>query len=423
MRRNKQPIIFLLTVLLALSLSGLSCASGTVDPGIKAPDEPDNGEYTGAAGDENGTLDGPVEEEYKGESGCDEMETVRLTAAPAEPGDLSYIFPMGLMTNAHVTPVDHQYYFWQETDVPPDRYPVYSPADGYIKSIAYLENDYIVHIEHSCDVYSIYIHLEQLAGPIQEYNGQVTWGNGVNLRVPVKAGELFAYDGGTAGFDFSLHDERVLLPGYINPESYIAESWKVHTVDPYDYFDEPVRSRLLEKNLRQAEPPGGKIDHDIFSRLSGNWFVENTNGYAGAVNTDEPIKADQQVGYWNTHLAVAPDPIDPSVTIVSFGWFEGRCEQYAVKEPFIHPSDVSVDTGMVKYELYEWLYVHRGTGEPWGHMNLSFADDLKLELGNQLGGTVLFQLMDETRLKMEIFPRITADEVSGFTENAVIYER
>lgn len=38
---------------------------------------------------------------------CQGKERVRLTAAPADPNDLAYIFPMGLMTGAHVTPVDH----------------------------------------------------------------------------------------------------------------------------------------------------------------------------------------------------------------------------------------------------------------------------------------------------------------------------
>jgi len=365
----------------------------------------------------------PGEVEVAMDTNCLDLDKVLLSAAPAEANDLAYIFPMGLMTNAHVTPVDHQYYYWDDTDVPVERYPIFSPADGYITHISFIGEDYRMIIEHSCDVYSIYIHLEQLAGPIAEHDGQVTWEQSVSLRVPVKAGDIIAFDGGTNGFDFSLHDERVILPGFIDPESYIAESWKVHTVDPYDYFDDSMRSHLLEKNLRQIAPLGGKIDYDINGRLSGNWFVENTNGYAGTVRDNTPIKPDQQIGYWNTHLAIAPDPIDSSVTKVSFGWFDGQCLVGAIKPPHIAPSDISPETGVVKWELWVWLYVHGDTGEPWGHLDQEMATDLELGFGQEMYGTVLFQLLDGEHLKMETFPGKTANEVTGFTEKALIYTR
>ena len=76
-------------------------------------------------------------------------------------------------------------------------------------------------------------------------------------RIPVTGGEIIAYDGGTAGFDFSVHDARVILPGFVRPETYEVEPWKIHTIDPYDVFVEPVRSQLLAKNVRQVEPLGG----------------------------------------------------------------------------------------------------------------------------------------------------------------------
>jgi len=354
---------------------------------------------------------------------CLDLDKVLLSAAPAEANDLAYIFPMGLMTNAHVTPVDHQYYYWDNTDVPVERYPIFSPADGYITHISFIGEDYRVIIEHSCDIYSIYIHLEQLAGPIAEYDGQVTWEQPVSLQAPVRAGDIIAFDGGTNGFDFSLHDETVILPGFINPESYIAEPWKVHTVDPYDYFDESTRSHLLEKNLRQVEPLGGKIDYDISGRLSGTWFVENTNGYAGIIRDNTPIKPNQQIGYWNTHLAIAPDPIDSSVTKVSFGWFNGQCLVGAIKPPHIAPSDISPETGIVKWELWVWLYIHSDTGEQWRYFYQEMTTDLKLGFGQEMYGTVLFQLLDGEHLKMETFPGKTASEVTGFTEKALIYTR
>jgi len=215
----------------------------------------------------------------------------------------------------------------------------------------------------------------------------------------------------------------VTLPGFIKPGSYVAEPWKVHTVDPYDYFAKPVRDRLLEKNLRQVAPLGGKIDHDVPGTLSGNWFVEDTYGYAGISQPATPVKPDAQVGYWNTHLAIAPDPLDPSAIIVSFGWFEERCAQLVVKEPFLLPEEVTASTGPVKYELWNWQYLRRETGESWGHPQWIMATDIILVPGYEMHGTVLLRVLEGEHLMMETFPGMFAEEVTGFTGNAAIYER
>ncbi|MFC2036242.1 M23 family metallopeptidase [Chloroflexota bacterium] len=350
-------------------------------------------------------------------------ELVRLIASPANPSDIAHIFPMGLMSGAHITPVDHQYYFWNDLNVPLEKYPVYSPADGYVINVQFLDNDYIVFIEHSSYVQTEFIHLEKLVGPLTHIDGKVSWGKPVNVRVPVKAGEMIALDGGTNGFDFSVHDYSVTLTGFVNPDSYTVEPWKIHTVDPYAYFIEPVLSQLLDKNVRQIEPLGGEIDYDIPGRLIGNWFVEDTNGYAGLIQSADPIKPDQQIGYWNTHLAIAPDPVDPTTIIVSLGLFDGKTAQLAVKDINPDPENVSAETGLVKYELMDWSYVYGKDQEAWQGITRKFENDIKVRIYDHVRGVVLFQLLDEEHLKMEAFPGMTAAEVSSFTENAKIYVR
>jgi hypothetical protein len=158
---------------------------------------------------------------------CIERPDVRFTAAPADPNDLSHIYPLGLMTGSHVTPVDHQYYYWASLDVPVERYTVHSPANGVVVEVGYQPPDYRVIIEHSCNVYTIWILLERLAGPLAHLDGAIPSSRPHYERIPVSAGEIIAYDGGTAGFDFSVHDARVLLPGFVRPESYALEPWKV----------------------------------------------------------------------------------------------------------------------------------------------------------------------------------------------------
>jgi hypothetical protein len=429
----KKALINLLIILLLLPMILTSCMSHKYDAAKPFPDESQpNIENT--TSDEK--TDSPsASEKTNNQSNhsdlrkvfsrgqCEERELVRLTAAPAYSHDLAYILPMGLMTGAHVTPVDHQYYFWDDMRAPLDRYSIHSPADGYVVKVDFLENDYHVVIEHSCDVYSIFIHLEQLTGPLEYLKDLVSWGKPQYVRIPVKAEETIAFDGGTAGFDFSVHNNTVILPGFINPLSYVVEPWKIHTVDPYEYFDEPVRSQLLTKNIRQIEPLGGKIDYDLSGRLIGNWFMEGSNGYQGISPTEDPILPDQKKGYWNTHLAIAHDPIDPSTIIVSLGWFEEGSAQLAVKEPDPLPVDVSIETGLVKYELWDWQYVHDTNGQSWHTTGQRMAKDIKAVLGHQIRGVVLFQLLDNMHLKMEAFPGLKTDEVFNFTERARIYER
>ncbi len=416
--RTKMKRIISLILVLIILIAGCSGDIETETPAeVRVPEEK-------TAPRDSGIVE---EEDEQEEPGIDEPEIVEevfLTEAPADIDDISYIYPLGLMFGSHVTPVDHQYYFWNDLDVLLERFPVYSPADGYAIHISYLRdnNDYIVFLEHSEHVQVEYIHLERLAGPIEQINGTINDERGWYGRIPVKAGEIIAYDGGTNGFDFSVHDYSMTLPGFINPDTYVAEPWKIHTADPYDYFIEPLRSRLLEKNVRQVEPLGGKIDYDIPGRLIGNWFEEGSNGYAGKVYQG-PLEPGYQVGYWNSHLAIAPDAIDPSAVIVSIGWFNGISLQSAVNNLYIRPEDVSVETGIVKYELIDWGYVCGEDEEPWGDITDPAAKDIRVKLYSNIRGTVLFQLIEEHRLKMEAFHGLTADEVTGFTENARIYVR
>jgi len=399
----------LLIVVLILTLSVFSCTIPESTPQS----------FQTIEADSKSTIPSVIPESGNSE----EQEQITLAVSPANPSDIAHIFPLGLMTGSHVTPVDHQYYFWNELDVPLNRYPVYSPADGYVINVQFLDNDYIVFIEHSPSVQTEFIHLEKLVGPLAHLEGKVTWNKPARVRVPVKTGEIFALDGGTNGFDFSVHDYSVTLNGFINPDSYKAEPWKIHTADPYDYFSDPVRSVLLAKNVRQIEPFGGKIDYDIPGRLMGNWFVEGTNGYAGVTQSTGPIKPDQQIGYWNTHLAIAPDPIDPTVIIVSLGWFNDQTAQLAIRNINPHPEDISSETGMVEYELVDWSYVYGEGQKAWEGITRKFKKDIKVRTWDHIRATVLFQILDNERLKMEVFAEMSANEVSTFTGKAKIYSR
>jgi len=61
----------------------------------------------------------------------------------------------------------------------------------------------------------------------------------------------------------------VKLKGFVVPEQFNhRDPHKTHVVDPFDYLDEPLRSRLLAVNPRKTKPLGGKIDYDVDGRLA-----------------------------------------------------------------------------------------------------------------------------------------------------------
>lgn len=359
---------------------------------------------------------------FSGEQ-CQAREEVRFNSAPADPDQLAYIYPLGYMFGSHVTPVDHQYYYWSDPAAPLEQYAIASPADGVVVSVSFLQSDYRVVIEHSCDLYSIYIHLETLAGPLAELDGQVSFQQAWSGRIPVLAGEVIAYDGGTAGLDYSLHDGRVVLQGLIEPDTYAPEPWKIHTVDPYDYFEETVRERLLAVNLRQVPPLGGKIDHDLPGTPMGNWFVEGTNGYQGVVSTEGPVAPQQSVGYWNTHLAIAPDAIDPDVLMALHGTVSNNGGPFAISAASPDPRKVTLDSGPVKLVLVSWFY-QGSDGEHWFGQPAPMDAGIRVQrLEDQILGILLLQMLEADRLQAEFFIDHSSDEVQGFTEAAQIFER
>lgn len=67
-------------------------------------------------------------------------------------------------------------------------------------------------------------------------------------------------------------------------------------------------------------------------------------------------------------------------------------------------------------------YDHYDGDELWDSINL--VKGLKTKNNDiMIGGVVLFQLIEDQKLKVEFFPTETAETVSDFTEDVMIYER
>ena len=352
-------------------------------------------------------------------NGCAGEGTVEFSSPPMQIENIELIEPIGLMIGGHVTPIDHGYYYakmWNPQDGRKDAskfVDVLAPAAGVVTSVQSMPQeyassiigDYRIVIHYTCSFYTIYIHVNQLSPKLQEI---VDTGK----TVSIEAGEVI---GRAPGFDFSVHNDDITLKGFIVPESYTAEPWKLHNVDMFNYFEEPIRTQLLDRNIRQKEPRGGKIDYDVDGKLVGNWFEENTNGYFGRAEYQRGS------GYWSTHLAFAYNGLDPALIIVSLGDYNGEAKQFAVKDNVPDPAKVTIETGMVKYELVSFGYKTE-SGEDWDGWNFAKIQNAYGH-DDQVVGVVLVQILEDRKIKFEIFAGKKVVEVNGFTEKAKVYER
>jgi hypothetical protein len=361
----------------------------------------------------------------RGSSGCKGTGPGTITASPIALDDIAYIQPMGLMIGAHVTPIDHGYFYVKgAVAVPPVQVAVYSPIDGNVAFVTRTVrvaggggtyDDYAITIEATCTFRVVFSNLVRFAGGLGSTIGELQGNETKQPNYAVRAGELIGYTGLPTGFgiDVAVQDDDLTLTGFINPAQYTAaEVWKTHMADLFDYSAEPVKSAMLGLLERDAVPRWGKIDNDVDGKLVGNWFLVGSGGYAGLSNMRE--------GFSAGHLAVVHDGNDPGQVDVSFGNYQGSAQQFAVIGSTPDPLGVGESTGLVKYELGRLDPYSAVTGVSWDRK--TYLPHMRVR-GVGVSGTVLLQLTGSRTLKMEIFPGKAAAAVGGFDSSALMYER
>lgn len=346
--------------------------------------------------------------------------TVKFANAPMRNEDFRSMLPYGLVVGAHVTPIDHMYFEPADRSLGRDAYDVRAIADGVIYSIqprdvnvdtgAARAREWRMDIAHTCTFTSYFDLLTSITPEVEAaYNASRM---GPFHGFPIKAGQLVGHIGAQT-LDFGVYDYNITLPGFVVPEHYASESWKVHTVDPFPYFEEATRDALLAKMMRTAEPRAGKIDHDIDGALVGSWFKTGTNGYRGI----------DQSSYWRGHLSIAPNTYDPSHIIFSVGDFNGRATQFGIKGG-ADPFTITPASGIQTWELVQYDARDNITGAPgFGPGGIEPSHGITVTNREQVLGTVLVQMTGARSLKLELFPGSTAAQVTGFGENAWNYER
>jgi len=348
---------------------------------------------------------------------CESNDRKQMTHLPMNMDDVATFTPYGITAGAHVTPIDHLYFYPKES--PRDKYPVYAMADGYIVEISSRgvqvdtgnarPPEYRIIFQHSCQTVSYFDLVTKLDDSIKSQVGDMKPNDSKGgLRIPVKAGQEIGRIGAQS-LDTAVYNFSMTLKGFISPELYEAEFWKVHTDDFFSYFSQTHQDQMLAKSRRKVKPYSGKIDYDQPGKLIGNWFREGTNGYAGPKET-QGKPAENGQGYWSGHMAVFYDAINPSTVVISLGDYKGQPKSFAVKGNSPDPASISKDSGVTKYELT----TAPNSNNPAGGI---------MSGASQVQGVVLFQVLDGEKLKVEIFPDKVGSQVTGFTSAAMTYER
>ena len=409
-RLTKKKLIFILAVL--LTVSGATTYYFVREKGKT------NTQSTKKVNQQISETDSPAIKDGKSLSNgqCEGEDKPKLGTLPMKYDDFSFIIPYGLTVGNHVTPIDHQYFSPTVFNSPRDTYEVVAMADAKLVDISERTNDrgteYRLVFSMSCKLFYYYDLVTSLSPELKDLYDKHKSGQ-QKLDVSIKEGQLIGRIGGQT-LDFAVWDMDERLKGYVVPEHYSGEVWKIHTADPLNYYTDDLKDKVLSKYMRTTEPVSGKIDYDIDGKLVGNWFLEGTGGY---------IPKDKMGGgeYWKGHIAIVYDHYDPTSIVISMGDYGGEAMQFGAKGNTPDPASVDITTGIVKYELVEqdWESLN---GYSWDRNTLIKGLKAKNH-EDYVAGTVMVQMLENRKIKFEAFPGKRASQISAFTSNAKIFER
>lgn len=368
---------------------------------------------------------------------CHKNELVKYSVSPIVLEDIKFVQPIGELREGHIVPGDHGGFDYKTSPssspvavfmpangflVGVEKHP-YDPPPGYSRSLQH----YHIYLEHSCTFFTGFVHLTEFAPEMlaasrelqvlnQEKSGQP---KNIALRVPVKAGQVLGTTWSFGLLGMVAVDLTKTNTGYLKPESYRGENWRIHSVAGLDYFEEPLKSQILAKNPRTTNPRGGKIDFDVAGKLVGNWFLQGTNGLKGSSGSKPRQCGNWPCPYWEGHLALVYDYIDPTQLRVSVGFNHGLSGRtpFGVKGNGPDFKNIGVADGLVKYELVALRDISRERGYD-AESPLITVNDESVVLG-----IILVQVVDDDTIKVEVFSGKTKDEIQNFSSAARTYHR
>jgi hypothetical protein len=219
--------------------------------------------------------------------------TARFTKAPTDLSLIRSILSSGTAAGGVIKP--HSYLFNHHEPGEgrvPVRVPVYAVADSFVNAIAYYTegtvSEYLIFFDVTCEISFKFDHIAELAprllavAPQTPSQGSHT--SPVDL-LPMKAGELIGYTSGAGGigpWDFGAYD-LTFTNQFANQDRYVkgGMTQTLHTVCPYEYFGEPLRSEMLAKigtysSFVVGDPTCHTTERDVLGAATGAWF-DNTD--------------------------------------------------------------------------------------------------------------------------------------------------
>jgi hypothetical protein len=214
--------------------------------------------------------------------------TARFTHSPTDIDSISAIVPAGSPIGGVIKP--HSYIF--NKDAPgrrSSRVPVYAVADSVLTAVSYYgtsvgTSEYLIFFDVTCEISFKYDHISEVAPKIAAVAPQTPSESSATQRtdaITFKAGEIIGYTVGAGGegpWDFGAYD-LTYTNQFANQEryekGYMTQS--LHTVCPYEYFEEPLSSQLLAllgTHGQQILPgiPCYTTERDVLGAASGAWF-------------------------------------------------------------------------------------------------------------------------------------------------------
>ena len=359
---------------------------------------------------------------------CDGSGGRMLSQYPFAPEDINFIYPLGALTQAHITPVSHNY-IYPKRDVVAD---VFSPVDGYVvkmsnRNSTELASDSVsastaeqgaeIHyiIEASCDFYVVLDHVTEPPEPFLSAVGDTfnAW-----VRIPVKAGDLLGRQHDGNKVDLSVVDlTRGETSGFVINESYhsgeYGEPYKLFEQDSFEYLTEPLLSEVEAKSLRTETPRGGTFTYDVDGTAMGNWFQEGTGGYAGDIEM-------VFFNYFAGHLALVPDALNPDELRISIGdGFKGESwgSHWGVTGNQPDFREVTPSTGPTAFGLQSL-----DACDPAYAVNPK-APEYYERCPSAEVGTLLVELLDDRTIRVEAFFGSPPEGSLTFSDAARIYVR
>lgn len=308
------------------------------------------------------------------------------------PGPHFSVVPFDLDHTARITPVGYNnkilpvaHTYWHSCDIssvlPAPRpchlelQPLLAPGDGVVVSVDPVGDGQLT-----------------VEGPpgLQWWFGHVT-PESLSVGDSVVAGQHVATMYYEHGFDFGVQNFRVEHE-FVDQERYPLPAR--HAQHPIEQFPEPLRSELISRIVTVDSPPLGRVSYDVERTASGGWFLE------GSPPGDVPLRVGNE--HMRIFLGRYTERLETRIIIIGGPWAGMVNRRLAVDENAPDWEVITPDSGRLQILLWN-LNVEALPNPDWA------------------GGSVLLEMLDQERLRLEWFD--THDALSEFTDEARVYVR